>query len=134
MPNSPDAFDELMDEFTNPEAIQDALREKDSSEEEAERPIGERVKDYPLPQRSYDCHGMTGPEAVSKVDHWVRSAIYNRIRTIQIITGKGLHSANQEAVLPKAVGEKLQAMRHEGLILTLKRSKDGGGFVVYLIS
>jgi DNA-nicking Smr family endonuclease len=134
MPNAPDSFDDLMDEFSSPEAIQEALHEKEAGDDSGDQPIGERVKDYPLPQRTYDCHGMTGPEAVFKVDHWVRSAIHNRLRTIQIITGKGLHSANQEAVLPKAVGEKLLTLKQEGLVLTFKRNRDGGGFVVYLVS
>jgi len=124
-------MDELLEEYGSPEQINAANRERERFEPEE---VGETVKDYPLPQRELDLHGMTVPEALLEVTRFVDRSIAHRVRTVRIITGKGLHSKNFKAVLPGETEKTLAKLRREGKILSFRREKNAGSFAVYLIS
>lgn len=47
---------------------------------------------YPSPQERLDLHGLTGPEAERKVTNFLLTARKKGLRTVAVITGKGLHS------------------------------------------
>ncbi|MBU0965823.1 MAG: Smr/MutS family protein [Proteobacteria bacterium] len=47
---------------------------------------------YPSPQEYLDLHGLTAPEAERKVANFLLTARKKRLRTVAVITGKGLHS------------------------------------------
>ncbi|MFH0838182.1 MAG: Smr/MutS family protein [Patescibacteria group bacterium] len=134
MPNKPGSFDSLMEEYTRPEDIEAALAEKRPSEEAEFKNTGELVKDYPHPQRETDLHGMTGSEAMFELENFINRSIQQRIRTVRVITGKGLHSQNMKSVLPEMTEGKLAELRRAGKILAFRREKTGGSFVVYLVS
>ena len=47
---------------------------------------------YPSPQEHLDLHGLTGQEAEGKVTNFLLTARQKGLRTVAVITGKGLHS------------------------------------------
>lgn len=126
-------FDELMKLYTSEEEVRSAKLSKDKADEPHED-IGVLVKDYPKIQRELDLHGMTGMEAQLELQHFVDRCIQQRIMTIRVITGKGLHSAGFKSVLPEVTERKLGEMRRAGKVLVFKRDKTGGSFTVYLVA
>lgn len=128
-----DNLADILDAYSSEEAVRSARREKhESTEPKIDR--GELVKDYPVPQRDLDLHNHTVPEALFEVDRFIRQAINHRLRTVRLITGRGLHSKNMISVLPQEIEKKLAELRKEGRILAFKREKSGGSFAVYLVS
>lgn len=126
-----DDLDALMEEYASEAAIRSAKRDK---EEEDVEDVGTLAKGFPDPQRELDLHGFSVPEALLEVSYFISQAITNRIRTVRIITGKGLHSKNMISVLPEEIEKKLASLKRERKILTFKRERTGGSFAVYLIS
>lgn len=124
---------ELLELYGTEDLIEAAAREKDEAEESIED-VGRLVKDYPKVQRELDLHGMSGAEAVSELENFIKRCIHARVLTIRVITGKGLHSKNFKSVLPEMTERKLGELRRAGSILTFKRDKSGGAFMVYLVS
>ena len=124
-------LEELMEIYTSEEAIRSAQREK---EEKKAVPIKGSAKNYPKPQRELDLHGFIVPEAMRELDHFIIRAIEHKLRTVRVITGKGLHSKNLKAVMPEATEKRLAQLRHENMVMSFRREKSGGAFVVYLIS
>lgn len=47
---------------------------------------------YPPPQEYLDLHGLTGLEAEGKVTNFLMTARGKGLRTVAVITGKGIHS------------------------------------------
>ena len=124
-------LDQLMEEYASEAAIRSAKRDK---EEEDVENVGVLVKDFPDPQRELDLHGLSVPEALFEVSRFISQAITHRIRTVRIITGKGLHSKSMVSVLPEEIEKKLATLKRENKVLAFKREKTGGSFAVYLIS
>lgn len=95
----------------------------------------QRLKLYPPPQDELDLHGLTGPEAERATIHFLRATTSLRLRTIRIITGKGLHS-DGPAVLPDIVECKLEELKAEQEILGYawehKTKHKSGAVLVYL--
>ena len=116
-----DEMDDLMREIRRSEAAE-AMKEKAEGETEEERTMAERLKDYPKIQRETDLHGMSGHEARGEIDRFINSAQNQRIRTVKIITGKGLHSKHQVSVLPEVTEQKLAELKKSGLVLS-RRSR-----------
>ena len=94
------------------------------------------VKDYPPPQKSLDLHGCTGQEAELKTVSFIANSRRQGLQTIQIITGKGLHSPGGKAVLPDVVEQQLRLLKRQGDLVSFrweKRVKGKSGMVlVYL--
>ena len=126
-------LDDLINAYTSESDIQSAIEEKNAGEFEAEQSVGEMLKDYPAVQRELDLHQKTGGEAKSEIDYFINSCTNQNLRTVRIITGKGLHSKNQQSILPQVTEQKLSELRKEGVVLSFKREKTGGSVVVYLI-
>lgn len=126
-----DDLDQLMEEYASEAAIRSAKRDKVEDEVEA---VGVLVKGFPDPQRELDLHGLSVPEALFEVSRFISQATTHRIRTVRIITGRGLHSKNMVSVLPEEIEKKLASLKREHKILAFKRERTGGSFAVYLIS
>ena len=122
-----------MELFTSKADIEEALQQKEAGEEAVED-VGVRVKDYPTPQRTLDLHGQTGSEAMFELENFINRAIEQKVRTVRVITGKGLHSKHMRSVIPELTEKKLAELRKAKKILAFRRDKTGGAFVVYLIS
>ena len=125
--------DELMELYASESDVESAAREKEAGEEFFEE-VGVQVKDYPAPQRELDLHGHTGSEAMFELGNFLERSIVHHVRTVRIVTGKGLHSKHFRSVLPELTEKKLGEFRRAGKILAFKREKTGGSYVVYLIS
>lgn len=124
-------LDELLNLYTSEKDIHSALRQKESDDLIE---VGVLVKDYPAPQRELDLHGFSVPESLFEMERFIRIAIDHKIRTVRIITGRGLHSKNMTSVLPEEIEKKLAELRKERKLLAFRREKTGGSFAVYLIS
>ena len=94
-----------------------------------------KLKSYPPPQEELDLHRLTGPEAERKTVDFLKTANTFKLRTVRIITGKGLHSEGP-AVLPDVVETKLEEFKSADLIFHFhweKREKHkSGSVIVYL--
>lgn len=87
------------------------------------------------PQEQLDLHGCTGSEAETRAGRFLASALRNRLRTVLIVTGKGLHSP-QGPVLKDVVESLLRLWREEGKILDYawekKNREESGALLVHL--
>ena len=90
------------------------------------------VKNYPKPQDELDLHGKKAVEAERDIWQFVTRAARLAMRTIRIITGKGLHSEEGQSVLKSVAESKLQELKREGKIFKFEWEKGGGSVVVYL--
>ncbi|RJX31153.1 MAG: hypothetical protein C4531_08130 [Desulfurivibrio sp.] len=70
---------------------------------------------YPPPQQYLDLHGLTGQEAERKVTSFLLTARQKGLRTVAVITGKGLHSEGLP-VLRDLLESMAKAMRADGEI------------------
>lgn len=77
--------------------------------------LKERLRGYPPPEEELNLHGCTGPEALRKTAAFINGALALRLKTLLIITGKGLHSEGPP-VLPPAVDGCLEELRRAGVI------------------
>lgn len=134
--SSEKSFEELLDKYSSPADIKKALSEKQASLE-ADDPINAK-KDYPRPQDELDLHNFTGEEARRKTESYVRNSQRNKLKTIRIITGKGIHSENAKAVVRGTVSETVIKLKKEGLISDYewesKAEQRSGAIIVYLAS
>ncbi len=98
-------------------------------------PLGERLKGYPPPQAEYDCHGLTAVAAEKALRHFLAQADRSRLRTVRIVTGKGLHSPNGPVLRDLVEGE-LRLLKKQGAILAFrwekKEKERSGSVIVYL--
>ena len=124
-------LEELMKVYASEQEVQAAVREK---EEEKVEDVGVLVKGFPIAQRELDLHGFSVPEALFELEKFIQQAIHHKLRTVRIITGKGLHSKNMTSVMPEEVEKKLAVYKREHKVLAFRREKTGGSFAVYLIS
>jgi len=110
----PASFTELFDGdiFDNKAVQNQALRQ---AEEQREKRL-KRGHGYPPPQETLDLHGCTSQEAEDKTRHFIDNARTRGLRTIRIITGKGLHSPGGVAVLPDAIEQQLTLLKKEKAI------------------
>lgn len=125
-------LDELLNAFSTKADIQAAMEEKKAGELMAEESTGEKVKHYPKPQRELDLHGKTGSEAKRDIEWFLQSARNQKIQTVRIITGKGLHSPNLKSIMPTVASQKIAELKRGGIVFSSKREKTGGSILVYL--
>ena len=76
-------------EMFDPSSFDSEVRAAMKSEQEG-KPSKKII--YPPPQEHLDLHGLTGPEAERKVVNFLLTARGKGLRTVSIITGKGIHS------------------------------------------
>jgi DNA-nicking Smr family endonuclease len=98
-------------------------------------PATDRIKTYPPPQEELDLHGYTAAQAESRTETFIRGARMRRIRTVRVITGKGLHS-DGKAVLPDVVEAKIIELKRNRLLLAYKWEKKdkrkSGSLIIYI--
>lgn len=89
----------------------------------------------PEPEEQLDLHGFTAREAEERTAAFIARARRFRLRTVLVITGKGLHSP-QGPVLKDTVEGILRLMREEGTIAAYGwekgRREESGGLLVQL--
>ncbi len=134
-PEIPDEdFEALMKTYTSPDAIEAAKREnKISSDVHPDK----NTNDYPKhPQDSLDLHLFTVKEALTRADAFMRMSKGNGLRTIQIITGKGIHSEGGEAKIRNAIRDRVIELRRQNIVHSYKwdqrREQSSGAIIVYL--
>ena len=125
-------LNELIDQYSTQSDVESAIYEKTAGETEEGESIGERIKHYPKVQRELDLHGKTGSEAKREIERFIQNAQNQRIRTIRIVTGKGLHSPKQQSVIPEITEQKLSELKKSEVILSFKWEKQKGSIIVLL--
>lgn len=70
---------------------------------------------YPPPQEFLDLHGLTSEEAERRVESFLLTARGKGLRTVKIITGKGLHS-HGDPVLRNLMDQMARALKSHGQI------------------
>jgi DNA-nicking Smr family endonuclease len=97
--------------------------------------VSQLIKTYPAPQAELDLHGNTALEAEKKTEAFIEYSRQNKIRTIRIIVGKGLHSEGK-AILPDVVEEKIIKLKRLNRLLDFEWEKKdkckSGAVIVYL--
>ncbi len=128
------SFSDLFDDNAVAEVAME--RESASKEDTERRQMVASVQRYPPPQETLDLHGCTAQEAEDKTQRFVEEAGRRGIRTVRVITGKGLHSPGGKAVLPDVIELRLSLLKREGAIAAFqwdRRVKDrSGALLVYL--
>ncbi|MFC2146132.1 Smr/MutS family protein [Acidobacteriota bacterium] len=98
--------------------------------------VSERIKTYPAPQVELDLHGNTAVEAEKRTEAFIENARREKIRTVRIIVGKGLHSEGK-AVLPDMVEEKIIRLKRKNWLLGFEWEKKdkskSGALILYLL-
>jgi DNA-nicking Smr family endonuclease len=93
------------------------------------------IKSSPPPQEHIDLHGCTAAEAEIRTENFLTRALRNHLKTVMVITGKGIHS-KEGPVLKDVIETRLKIMKDDGSILTyLWEKKDrekSGALLVYL--
>jgi len=130
-------FAEALTPTLNDDAFSEALREKKAGAGTGtSRSMAEALKHYPAPQARLDLHGCTAPEAETKTEVFILSARHQRMLTLRIITGKGLHSPDNLPVLPDVVERTLIELRRKGVVLAFQWEKKeklkSGAVLVFL--
>ena len=109
------------------------LQEKKALAEERRK---KGIKGYPPVQALLDLHGETALSAEQKTLLFVQASIHQGLKTVRIITGKGLHSPGGKAVLPDVVEAQLALLKHDDVIFSFawdkKLKQRSGSLLVYL--
>lgn len=79
---------------------------------------------------SLDLHGETAESARRRAERWLRAQQADGVRTVRLITGRGLHSPGPP-VLPGEIQELLRMLRGT-LVAGFSREPGGGAFRVEL--
>ncbi len=129
------SFDEMFDtDIFDRACVNDRYPKKAVSAKPLSR--SQRIQKYPLPQAQLDLHGCTAVEAIQQSLDFLTRARNRRLQTVQIITGKGLHSEGP-AVLPEVVEEKLRELEEADDILAYRwengSRKASGAVIVFLV-
>jgi DNA-nicking Smr family endonuclease len=131
----PESFAGMFEETFFHEHFSESLQEKEAiSASDRVVTVRERIRKYPGPEAEVDLHGCTARQALQKVESFVFAARLQGLRTVRIITGKGLHSPGA-AVLPPVVEERLRELKKEKMVLACrwegKSSRSSGSVIVY---
>ncbi|MBA3003476.1 MAG: Smr/MutS family protein [Desulfurivibrio sp.] len=93
------------------------------------------IRNSPPPQDQLDLHGCTAWEAETKTENFLIRATHNHLKTVLVITGKGLHSP-EGSVLKDVIETRLKIMKNNGVILAYlwekKNREKSGALLVYL--
>jgi len=131
-----ESFTGMFEDSFAPEHFREGLQEKEGTAVPGRVvTVRERIRKYPGPEAEIDLHGCTARQAQQKVESFVLAARVQGLRTVRIITGKGLHSPG-EAVLPPVVEERLRELKREKMVLACrwegKSRRSSGSLIVYL--
>lgn len=115
------------------------LPDKDETEAPRRRPAARRLKASQSrdtrPEATLDLHGSTTEESLVALARFVAAAKAERLRTVLVVTGKGLRSAGGVAVLKEAVESWLRnaGTRSIDAFSEAPRALGGrGAYVLYL--
>jgi DNA-nicking Smr family endonuclease len=88
----------------------------------------------PPVEQTLDLHGATRNEALGLLEEWFGHAVGNQLRTLCIIHGRGLHSAEGKAVLKETVYLWLRSgpFAHAVLAVIPQLGSGGGACLVLL--
>ena len=93
------------------------------------------IRKSPPPQEQLDLHGCTAAEAEIKTENFLARALRNHLKTVLVITGKGIHSPDG-SVLKDVIENRLKSMKSDGSILAYlwekKTRENSGALLVYL--
>lgn len=134
---TPEDFASLIESALDAPKLRQAAEEKDCGDaaQKTER-IADRLRRYPQPQEEIDLHQLTAAAAQSRVRYGIADAGRRGVKTLRIITGKGLHS-EAGAVLRDVVEQTLVTLKRSGSVLTFvweKRAKQRSGAVIVYLS
>ncbi len=111
------------------------LQKEEIFSEEKPLTAKDRLKQYPEPDEELDLHGCTAAQAVIRTEAFIFNAVKQKLKTVRVIVGKGLHSEGK-AVLKEVIEDKLVRMKQEELIFNFRWEKDrklkSGAIIVYL--
>ena len=96
----------------------------------------QKIKLYPDPEIVLDLHGYTAAEAEEATEAFIRKAQKKNVRTVRLITGKGLHSEGK-AVLPDVVERKILELKRKKQLLGYrweKKDKRKSGAVIAFLN
>lgn len=114
--------------------LAEILTEKEGLPSQAQS-LQAAIRNSPPPQERLDLHGCTAWEAETKTENFLTRAMHNHLKTVLVITGKGLHSP-EGSVLKDVIEARLKIMKNEGAILAYlweKKSREkSGALLVYL--
>ncbi len=90
---------------------------------------------YPPPQESLDLHGLNSDEAEQRVENFLLTAWKKGLRTVRIITGKGIHSEG-DPVLRNLMDQLSRALKSRGKIRNFAwengQREKSGAVILYL--
>lgn len=90
---------------------------------------------YPSPQEHLDLHGLTGQEAEAKVTNFLLTARQKGLRTVAVITGKGLHSKGLPVLrdLVEGMAKDMKAGREiRNYVWENGQRERSGAIIIYL--
>jgi len=129
----PTSFAELLSDTTLDAGLVAYLDEKKARVVKKKR----SVKGYPPAQETLDLHGEIAIDAERKTVAFIQTGRQQGLKTVRIITGKGLHSPGGKAVLPGVVEAQLLLMKRDGVIFDFAWDKQvkvkSGAVLVYLL-
>lgn len=130
----PDSFAEALATGIPVTTLAEMLTEKEELPTPAQS-LQAAIRNSPPPQERIDLHGCTAAEAEARTKNFLARAFRNHLKTVLIITGKGLHSP-EGSVLKDVIEARLKMMKGDGAILAyLWEKKDrekSGALLVYL--
>lgn len=126
------SFADLLTETSLDEGMVQYVNEKKARVVKKKR----SVKGYPPVQETLDLHGEIAVDAERKAVAFIQTGSFKGLKTLLIITGKGLHSPGGKAVLPDVVEAQLVLMKRDGVIFDFAWDKqvklNSGAVLVYL--
>jgi len=128
-------FEELIEEFM-PSDIQGVIKEKEAGEPRKEQTLQEKLNQYPAPQDELNLHNLTSEKAKTDIRNFIEHSRHKGLKTVRIITGKGIHSEEGRSVLRGIAEDKIVELKNEGLVLSYKweqgKMARSGAMIVYL--
>lgn len=130
----PDSFAEALATGIPATTLAEMLTEKEELPTPAQS-LQAAIRNSPPPQERIDLHGCTAAEAEAKTKNFLSRAFRNHLKTVLIITGKGIHSP-EGSVLKDVIEARLKMMKNDGSILAYlwekKAREKSGALLVYL--
>lgn len=135
-PGDNEDFEALLEEYTSPTQVQSAKRDKESGEKDIKTIQKQSQRPPKEPQKRLDLHQHTVAEALSEVEYFIKRCRSGGLKTIEIVTGKGIHSESGKSKLKDPVINKLDDLQRRGLITGYKwgtvTREWSGSIIVYL--
>ncbi|MFA7382510.1 MAG: Smr/MutS family protein [Desulfurivibrionaceae bacterium] len=130
----PDSFAEALASGIPAAALTGILTEKEELPTQAQSRPG-AIRKFPPPQEQLDLHGCTAAEAEAATTSFLARARRNHLKTVLVITGKGIHSP-EGPVLKDIIAARFKMMKNDGSILDWhwekKTREESGALLVYL--